>query len=91
MRFMGNDDKGNKVYIVGQRSLANSFEKLVHDYLKITGCDEKPILINTLSGVNMAMRPGGYVSRKLGYIKIGRPLVIWGTKKAFNNFVKIAK
>ncbi len=91
MRFMGEDEKGNKVYIVGQRSLANSFEKLVHDYLKIIGCDEKPILINTLSGVNMAMRLGGYMSRKLGYINIGRPLVIWGTKKAFKNFVEITK
>jgi len=89
MRLMGQDNQGNDVYIIGKRSLSG-FENLVNNFLTISEVNDKPLLVNTLSGVNFAMRIGGFLSRRLKLTFIGRPLVIWGTRKAFTNFVKIA-
>lgn len=91
MRLMGQDNAGNNVYIVGKRSMGDSFINVIQDFLSIRGVETKPVMINTLPGVNFYMRIGGFLSRKLRITALGRPIVIWGTKKAYRNFVQIAK
>lgn len=90
LRFMGKDKNENNIYIVGVRNLGTNVEYLIKSCLNIADVPDKPIMVSTLTGVNLAMRVGGFISRKLGITMIGRPIVIWGTKKAFFNFVKIA-
>ncbi len=52
---------------------------------------QETIFVDTLKGVNSMMRLGGFVSRKLRIVSIGRPLVLKGTKKAYQDFVGIAE
>jgi hypothetical protein len=89
-RLMGQDQQENNVYIIGNRSLIG-FEKLIDNFLDTAEVRTKPILVDTLSGVNFAMRVGGFLSRRLKLTVIGRPLVIMGTQKAYKNFSKIAE
>jgi len=83
-RFMGKDEYGNEVYIVGKHNLGKSFEDIIRQIAGIYGFDQSDLaLIDTMPYVNVTMMIGGFTSRRLGIIWIGRPVVILGTKKAY--------
>lgn len=85
-RFMGLDEGKNEVYIIGRRNFKN-FEPLLRGLIELMGIrQEEIILINTMPHVTWTMMLGGFLSRKLGWIKLGRPIVIHGTKRAYSNF-----
>lgn len=87
-KLMGKDDNGNEVYICGCRSLGTKIEKTLRGIAKITDTPiSDMIFVDTLKGVNNLMRVGGFLSRKLRIISIGRPLVLEGTKNSFYKFV----
>ncbi|MGF7185023.1 hypothetical protein GGQ84_001108 [Desulfitispora alkaliphila] len=89
IKHIGTDNMGNEVYIVGRRGLDSDFETFLEDFMKLNKVQANLIIVGTLSGVNIYMRLGGYLSRKLRLTWIGRPLVLYGTKKAHMDFVKI--
>ncbi len=87
---MGKDNHGNEVYICGCRSLGMQIEKTLHGVAKITNTSiDDIIFIDTLKGVSNLMRIGGFLSRKLKLVSIGRPLVLEGTINSFNKFVSM--
>jgi len=47
------------------------------------------IFVDTLQCVTLKMRIGGYISRQLGLIKIGRPIVLHGTQGAYPQLVAL--
>ncbi|OPX90468.1 MAG: hypothetical protein A4E53_01020 [Pelotomaculum sp. PtaB.Bin104] len=82
--FIGRDEYGHEVYFTARRGrpvvleyvlkgLAEIFEIPSSDYL----------LVNVMQNVNWTMKLGGYLSRRCGLIKVGRPLVILGTRAAY--------
>ncbi|KUO50482.1 MAG: hypothetical protein APF76_07450 [Desulfitibacter sp. BRH_c19] len=86
--LMGKDEIGNEVYICGCRSLGSKVEKTLQGVAKITNTPiDDMIFIDTLNGVNNLMRVGGFLSRKLKLVSMGRPLVLEGTINSFNKFV----
>ena len=90
--FLGIDDHNNEIYIVGCRSLGDSFENILRsigDIVKIKHSDT--IMINTLSAVNWKMRIGGFLSRELGAVSLGRPIVLSGTRSNYYKFVKMVQ
>ncbi len=89
-KLMGRDEKGNDVYIVGVENLGCLFERLIRGTAEIFGVRENDFeLINSLRYVNNLMRIGGYMSRRMGLVSWGRPLVIRGTQAAYWDFVKL--
>ncbi|MFZ5686747.1 MAG: DUF3189 family protein [Bacillota bacterium] len=85
-RFMGLDEEKNEVYIIGRRNYKN-FEPLVRGLADMLGINQEEIvLINTMPCVTWTMMLGGFLSRKLGWIKLGRPIVIHGTQQAYAQF-----
>lgn len=91
-KLMGKDEMGNQIYICGCRSLGTKMEKALHGIAKITDIPmDDVIFVDTLKGVNSLMRIGGFLSRKLRLVGLGRPIVLRGTVNAFNNFVKIVE
>src|SRR5690606_1821093 len=44
-----------------------------------------------LQTVNLPMRVGGYLSRRLGWVAVGRPLVVFGTRRAFPALVQLVE
>jgi len=90
--LLGQDEMGNEVYTCGCRSLGSKIEKTLHGIAKITDIPmDDLVFVDTLKGVNNLMRIGGFLSRKLRLVVIGRPIVIKGTRDAFNDFVNIVE
>lgn len=90
LRFLGKDELNNEVFIVGRRYMSKAICNLLSGAAKIFGIDEKDYLfVNALPYVNWQMVVGGYLSRKIGFVRLGRPIVIRGTQKSFLKLVSL--
>ena len=90
IRFMGFDSRGNEVYITGKKNLGMFYARIMRHLLVLSG--EKPknfVFINTMPCVNLWMVIGGYLSRRLRLKCLGRPIVIYGTRKSYQKFVQL--
>lgn len=84
LKYMGTDAYGNKVYAAGKKNLGVRFESILYNLASVIGIPRKNILLlNTSPLVNVSMRIGGFISRRIGLTFLGRPLVVWGTQRAF--------
>ncbi|NLM25382.1 MAG: DUF3189 family protein [Firmicutes bacterium] len=89
---MGVDEYGNQVYICGRGSERRAIEQAVLSGIRLAGGNvEQVLFVNTLTAVNFWMRIGGFLSRKLKLVSLGRPLVVIGTLRAFPQLVKIVE
>lgn len=88
--FMGEDEFGYQVYILGMGSykkiVKNSLQSIM-DIYEIP--QEKILLINSLNLVNTTTRIGGFLSRALGLVSIGRPLTVIGIRHSYWHFVQL--
>lgn len=92
IQFVGTDDAGHEVYVLGRGPAASAVEKAFISGYQVAGGDvEQLLFVNALSTVNLAMRVGGYLSRRLKWIAVGRPLVILGTRLAFRALVRLVQ
>ena len=92
LRFLGSDQKGNRIYIVGRRGLKKCFPALVESLAGLLEIPKEELLIvDTVPHVNWMMMLGGYLSRRLGVVSLGRSLVIRGTLKAYPDFVNLVR
>ncbi len=90
--LMGIDNEGNEVYVVGCRGLGDTLDSIIRSIESISGINKnETVLVNTLSAVNFEMRVGGFTSRKLKIVFLGRPLVLYGTRKNYTKFLKLVK
>lgn len=88
--FFGYDELGNEVFIIGMGGQRDVVKKSIQSFLKDSGVPQTSyVIINTLSYVNWWTRIGGFLSRRLGVVKIGRPLTVFGLKKVYFDFVKM--
>lgn len=86
--YIGDDDKGNQVFIIGMASERELVKRAIISYLKLNGKDVGQILmVNTLRNVNIKTKLGGFLSRRLGFVSFGRPLTIKGIQEEYVNFV----
>ena len=46
-------------------------------------------MIDTLKNVNMITKVGGFFSRRLGLVSIGRPLTIIGIQQKYESFIAL--
>jgi len=83
MRLVGIDTRGNLVYVLSKRNLGSHFTSILLGIAEMAGIKEKVMLVNTFPYVNWLMMLGGFISRRLGFSVIGRPILIKGTQKAF--------
>lgn len=91
-RLLGADSEGNQVYFLGRGEGGESVIRAVRSGARIAGLAADDILfVDTLVAVNLWMRIGGFISRALGLVRIGRPIVIFGTRRAFYNLVRIVE
>lgn len=89
-RFMGNDEFGNEIYIIGRQNQARAFRQALAGIAKIFGITEKDLhFVDTMPYVNWKMMLGGFLSRKWKWISIGRPIVIKGTQASYLDLVNL--
>ena len=87
IRFIGEDDYGNKIYISSKHNLSYHYETIMRSIACILDYpNEKLLFIDTMPYVNWLMVIGGFLSRALGITAIGSPIVILGTQISFLKF-----
>lgn len=87
--FYGSDNSGNKIYCQGMGGLDRVIKDLLKDVLRECHIpEERVITVNTLKNVNILVRIGGFLSRKLGLVFPGRLIVAFGLKLVYRRFIK---
>ncbi|MFZ5644164.1 MAG: DUF3189 family protein [Bacillota bacterium] len=90
--FMGRDSFGNNIYILGRRSrptLVYSVTRVIEDAFEID--PGSYMLVDVSPHVNLAMKIGGFLSRKMNLTYIGRPIVTWGTVRTYDGILKLVE
>lgn len=91
-RFMGKDEFGNEVFIVGRQNQAKAFKLAMTGIGRIFGINERDIhFVDTMPYVNWKMIVGGTLSRRFHWVKAGRPIVIKGTQASFLDMVGLVQ
>ncbi len=91
IRYMGTDEYGHEVYVLGKKSMGNRYGAILMGVAEILGRQNQLIMVNCMDRVNWSMKIGGFTSRRLRMVLLGRPLVTWGTKQAFNQLVNLVE
>lgn len=90
LMFMGKDEYENEVYVLGRGSGNKNIERAIASGLAVAGADQVHLrFFDTLSCVNLWMRIGGFFSRAIDWVWLGRPLVIYGTQRAIPALRKV--
>lgn len=88
----GVDNAGNEVYTMGRRNSANLVIKLIKEFTRLSGGNpEEYYFVNCVQLLNPFMVTGGYSSRALGWVRLGRPIVAFGTILSFPILVRIVQ
>lgn len=91
IRYMGTDEFGNEVYVLGKKSMGNRYSQVLMGVAEILGKRDQLVLVNCMDRVNWSMKIGGFTSRRLKLVLVGRPVVTWGTRQAFNQLVNLVE
>ena len=84
IHFLGEDEEGHQIYNMGCGASGAIVERALPDILKIYGESAHDLyMVDTLKCVNSLMRLGGYISRRLKLVPLGRPLVLKGSIMAY--------
>jgi len=90
--FMGSDETGHQVYLTARRGRPDVLEGIFQDMAAIFDIPaEDYLLVDVTSNVNLTMKLGGYISRRWGAVRIGRPIVILGTRAAYSRLVDLVR
>ncbi|MBC8063003.1 MAG: DUF3189 family protein [Clostridiaceae bacterium] len=88
--FIGTDEFGAQVYTLSRKYHPELVIPSITDMYKLTsGSLDGLFLSDTSPSVNNLMRVGGFSSRRLGLVKLGRPIVTQGTLNAYPQIIKI--
>ncbi|TEB11798.1 DUF3189 family protein [Pelotomaculum propionicicum] len=90
--FMGIDEFGHEIYLTARRSRPLVLEKV---FAGLAGIFDIPqddyLFVNVMEKVNLTMKFGGFISRRWGFIRFGRPIVTMGTQAAYFRVVELVR
>lgn len=90
IRLLGVDEDNREIYVAGRRNAAPLFENMVKGMTEMLDRPQDEIrLVSVMPYVNWKMVVGGYTSRRLGVIKIGRPIVLTGIRYSYLKIVSL--
>ena len=88
IRFMGRTAEGDEVYTLGKKNLGSRLDQVFMGLAELLGVKDQVAVVNTMHHVNVLMMAGGFLSRRLGLVSLGRPILVWGTRLAFPQLVQ---
>jgi hypothetical protein len=89
---IGDDHLGNEVFILARRNSAPVALNLIREVTRMTGGDPAQYhFVDCVQLHNLFMVTGGFSSRGLGFVRFGRPLVIFGTRLSFKVLASIVQ
>jgi hypothetical protein len=90
--FMGTDREGNEVYTLGLGPDRIMIRRIIASLIKIWNYPAREILlVDTLVCIHCLTRIGGFLSRKLGLVTIGRPLAALGIRLSYNRLLELVQ
>lgn len=88
----GIDPQGRQVFVLGRGPDVRGMVAAVRSGWMLAGGDPAELkFIDTLKCVNWLMRIGGFLSRALGLVQVGRPVVLCGTQRAYPALLHLVK
>lgn len=86
----GIDEYGNHVYTLSRQFYPHIIIPSLMDLcIILTGDTSKIIFVDMAPAINLVMKIGGFLSRRVGVVSIGRPIVVAGTQWAYMDIVGI--
>lgn len=88
--FVGEDSSGVGVFILGlgpSRSPARGF---LRDFVDLCGLSSRIIIVDCLPLAGAMVRVGGFMSRRIGAISVGRFIAATGIRRRYWEFVSLA-
>lgn len=90
--FLGIDGDGRRVYAIGLASQPALLKRLASDFLALHGITDKQYrFYNALAHARFLVRLGGFLSRRLGLVRLGRPLTVLGIQQNYFAFVRLVE
>ena len=84
------DHWGNEIYILARRNATDTVINLIKEFFKLTeGNPEEYFFVDCVQLYNLFMVAGGFSSRAMGWVGMGRPVVTFGTILSFPILVGI--
>ncbi|MGE5509509.1 MAG: DUF3189 family protein [Chitinophagales bacterium] len=81
---VGTADNGDEVFIIGCRRYPQIVLRALQGFATLLGQDCREYhFVDVRPCINWLMRIGGYASRSLGLVQLGRPVVTYGTWLAY--------
>ncbi len=91
IQLLGRDSRGNNVAVMGRRHAWPILRRVFADICRIYGIEPGATRFVDASGrINNLMRVGGFLSRTLGVVTLGRPMVVAGTLRAYEGLRELA-
>lgn len=91
IRYMGTDDCGNQVYVLGKKNMGDRCTIMLRGVARLMGVENEVLAVNCMSRVNLLMMIGGFTSRRLGWTILGRPVLFQGTRDAFQSIANLVE
>ncbi|MCR4430081.1 MAG: DUF3189 family protein [Tepidanaerobacteraceae bacterium] len=90
--FMGIDEYETEIFITGMTNERHLVKKAIYSFLRHSGIDESDLMmVDALKYVNLKTRLGGFLSRRMGLVALGRPLTIKGILEKYADFLALVK
>ncbi|AOY77409.1 DUF3189 family protein [Clostridium formicaceticum] len=90
---MGVDKKSHRIYVMGMGHSRDYYTKMAYELYSqwMTTYKKDLVIINVTSLLNNATRLGGFLSRRLNVVGVGRPLTVYGIRKNYHYFTELVK
>ncbi len=90
--FMGTDGDGKDVYVVGLGHYEGTIREVLDGVMQALRLPAgRTFFVNAINGSGIFVRAGGYLSRRLGLVQVGRPLAAYGIIKNYSLYVRAAE
>jgi hypothetical protein len=89
---IGTDCHGHEVFVLGRRNAPQPVINVIKEFGRLNGVDPQVYyFVNVVQLGNPFMVAGGFTSRALGWVNLGRPLVSFGTGLSFAVLARIVR
>ncbi|WP_026476391.1 DUF3189 family protein [Alkaliphilus transvaalensis] len=91
--FMGKDENENEVYVIGMGSYRKECSQLILEFTNdfYGSCRGKVLVVNSIALINLPIRIGGFLSKRMNLVTIGKPITIFGILAKYESFVDLVK
>lgn len=88
-RFIGCTLGGEQIYVLGKRTLGPRITHLLSRVAAVFEASDRIYPVDTSRLINLVMIIGGFLSRAIGLVTIGRPIAIFGTQLAYTKYLRL--